>query len=143
MLNNLEDRMIIREGLKKMLKLSTTTKLSPIKVLELAEEYFINNLGLEPIERLAHLHSQEGFIEIKVSGLKLVGKEEYTPRITLDEITNYVNKEYGFHLEKLSLHLHSNLGHVDVIISNETPTQVNLDSYEFDYQIKEFVKKIT
>ena len=126
-----------------MLKLSTTTKLSPIKVLELAEKYFIDELKMDPIERLAHLHSKEGFIEVKLSGSKLVGKEEYTPRITLDEITKYINTEYGFHLEKLSLHLHSNLGHVDVIISNEKPTKVNLDSYEFDYQIKEFVKKIT
>lgn len=123
-----------------MLKLSVKTRYDPFKNLELAEQYFVGKLKLNPIDRIAHFHGKESFIEIKTSGI--MKQENISSKTILNDFTKYVKEKYDFNLETLALHLHSNIGHVNVLISNENPATVTLESYEFDYQVQEFAKEI-
>ena len=124
-----------------MLKLSVKTKLNALGALERAGKYFEQN-GLALVETNAHLHGKGGFTEIRVSGGKLVGKREYDSKQVLDELTKSARDRFGFEPVSFGLHFHAPLGHVDVMVSNADPTEITLDSIEYDNQVREFVAKL-
>ncbi len=124
-----------------MLRLSVRTKLDPLKALDRATKHFEEN-GLTLVETIAHLHGKGGFTEIRVSGGKLVGKAEYDSKLVLDELTKDARSKFGFEPVSFGLHFHAPLGHVDVMVSNEKPVEVALDSVEYDAQVKEFADKL-
>ena len=120
-----------------MLKLSVKTKLEPLEALNRANKYFEES-GLTLVETIAHLHGREGFTEIRVSGGKLLGKAEYDSKTVLNELTNAATDKFGFEPTSFSLHFHAAIGHVDVTVSNEKPSEVTFDSMEYDNQVKQF-----
>jgi hypothetical protein len=124
-----------------MLRLSVRTKLGSLQALDRASKYFEDN-GLALVETIAHLHGEGGFIEIRVSGGKLVGKAEYDSKLVLNELTKEAKNRFGFEPVSFGLHFHAPLGHVDVTISNEKPVEVSLDSVEYDFQVKQFADKL-
>jgi hypothetical protein len=124
-----------------MLKLSVRTKLDALEALDRASKYFEEN-GLALVETNAHLHGKGGFTEIRVSGGKLVGKREYDSKFVLDELVKNARDRFGFEPVSFGLHFHAPLGHVDVMVSNEEPAEVVLDSLEYDNQVKEFAGRL-
>ena len=124
-----------------MLKLSVRTKLDALEALDRASKYFEEN-GLALVETNAHLHGKGGFTEIRVSGGKLVGKREYDSKFVLDELVKNTRDRFGFEPVSFGLHFHAPLGHVDVMVSNEEPAEVVLDSLEYDNQVKEFAGRL-
>jgi hypothetical protein len=124
-----------------MLKLSVRTKLDALEALDRASKYFEEN-GLALVETNAHLHGKGGFTEIRVSGGKLVGKREYDSKFVLDELVKNARDRFGFEPVSFGLHFHAPLGHVDVMVSNEEPAEVVLDSLEYDSQVKEFAGRL-
>ena len=124
-----------------MLKLSVRTKLDALQALDRASEYFEEN-GLALVETIAHLHGKGGFAEIRVSGEKLIGKREYDPKFVLDELTKNARERFGFEPVSFGLHFHAPLGHVNVNVSNERPAEVNLDSLEYDVQVRQFAERL-
>jgi len=123
------------------LKLSVRTKLDALEALDRASKYFEEN-GLALVETNAHLHGKGGFTEIRVSGGKLVGKREYDSKFVLDELVKNARDRFGFEPVSFGLHFHAPLGHVDVMVSNEEPAEVVLDSLEYDNQVKEFAGRL-
>jgi len=123
------------------LKLSVRTKLDALEALDRASKYFEEN-GLALVETNAHLHGKGGFTEIRVSGGKLVGKREYDSKFVLDELVKNARDRFGFEPVSFGLHFHAPLGHVDVMVSNEEPAEVVLDSLEYDSQVKEFAGRL-
>jgi len=124
-----------------MLKLSVRTKLDPLEALDRANRYFGEN-GLALVETIAHLHGKGGFAEIRVSGGKLVGKREYDSKFVLDELAKNARERFGLESVSFGLHFHAPLGHVDVSVSNERPAEVNLDSVEYDIQVRQFAERL-
>jgi hypothetical protein len=124
-----------------MLNLSVRTKLEALEALDRASNYFEKN-GLALVETIAHLHGKGGFTEIRVSGGKLVGKREYDSKTVLDELVKNARDRFGFEPVSFGLHFHAPLGHVDVRVSNEKPTEVTLDSIEYDSQVKQFADRL-
>lgn len=122
-----------------MLKLSVKTRLDPLEVLERAKRYFER---LTLVERIAHLHGQRGFTEVRVSGEKLIAKAEYDSETVLNDVINYIEDRFGLKPLTLSLHFHAPLGHINVTVSNEKPAEVTLESVENDYLVKEFASKL-
>jgi len=120
-----------------MLKLSVKTRLDPLEALDRAKKYF-EDTGLTLIETIAHLHGKGGFAEIRVSGGKLVGKAEYDSKAVLDELTSNAEEKFGFEPVSHSLHYHTSIGYVDVHVSSEKPTEVTLETMEYEPQVKEF-----
>ncbi len=49
---------------------------------------------------------------------------------------------FGFEPVSYGLHFHAPLGHVDVVVSNEDPAEVTLDSSEYDNQVREFAGRL-
>jgi len=123
------------------LKLSVKTKLDALEALDRASKYFEEN-GLALVETIAHLHAEGGFIEIRVSGGKLVGKREYNSKYVLDELTKNARDRFGFESVSFGLHFHAPLGHVDVTVSNEKPPEVILDSVEYDNEVRQFADRL-
>ena len=123
------------------MKLSVRTKLDALEALDRASKYFEEN-GLALVETNAHLHGKGGFTEIRVSGGKLVGKREYDSKFVLDELVKNARDRFGFEPVSFGLHFHAPLGHVDVMVSNEEPAEVVLDSLEYDSQVKEFAGRL-
>ena len=123
------------------MKLSVRTKLDALEALDRASKYFEEN-GLALVETNAHLHGKGGFTEIRVSGGKLVGKREYDSKFVLDELVKNARDRFGFEPVSFGLHFHAPLGHVDVMVSNEEPAEVVLDSLEYDNQVKEFAGRL-
>lgn len=124
-----------------MLKLSVKTRLDPVQALDRAKKYFEDS-GLTLIETIAHLHAKGGFTEVRVSGGKLVGKEEYDSRAVLDELANTVREKFGFEPVSYSLHYHSSLGYVDAHVSNEKPAEVTLETMEYEHQVRQFADSL-
>ena len=124
-----------------MLRLSVKTRLDPLQVLDRARDYFEDS-GLTLVETIAHLHARGGFTEIRVSGGKLLGKEEYDSKAVLDELTKNLKETFGFELASYSLHYHTSVGYVDVHISNEKPAEVTLETAEYEHQITEFADSL-
>jgi len=124
-----------------MLRLSVRTRLDALEALDRAGKYFEEN-GLALVETIAHLHGRGGFAEIRVSGGKLVGKREYDSKFILDELTKIARERFGLEPVSFGLHFHAPLGHVDVTVSNEKPAEVNLDSVEYDNQVKQFADRL-
>ena len=124
-----------------MLKLSVKTKLDALEALDRASKYFEQN-GLALVETNAHLHGKGGFTEIRVSGGKLVGKREYDSKMVLEELMKNARDRFGFEPVSYGLHFHAPLGHVDVVVSNEDPAEVTLDSSEYDNQVREFAGRL-
>ena len=124
-----------------MLKLSVKTRLDALEALDRATKYFEQN-GLALVETNAHLHGKGGFTEIRVSGGKLVGKREYDSKIVLEELMKNARDRFGFEPVSYGLHFHAPLGHVDVMVSNEAPAEVTLDSSEYDNQVREFAGRL-
>jgi len=124
-----------------MLRLSVRTRLDALEALDRAGKYFEEN-GLALVETIAHLHGRGGFAEIRVSGGKLVGKREYDSKFILDELTKNARERFGLEPVSFGLHFHAPLGHVDVTVSTEKPAEVNLDSVEYDNQVKQFADRL-
>jgi hypothetical protein len=124
-----------------MLNLSVRTKLEALEALDRASNYFEKN-GLALVETIAHLHGKGGFTEIRVSGGKLVGKHEYDSKTVMDELVKDIRDRFGFEPVSFGLHFHAPLGHVDVTVSNEKPSEVTLDSIEYDSQVKQFADRL-
>jgi hypothetical protein len=124
-----------------MLKLSVKTKLGPLQALDRAKKYFEES-GLTLVETIAHLHGSGGFTEIRVSGGKLVGKAEYDSKAVLDELASTVRERFGFEPVSFSLHYHTTVGYVDVHVSNEKPTEVTLETMEYENQVKQFADSL-
>jgi hypothetical protein len=124
-----------------MLKLSVKTRLDALEALDRASKYFEQN-GLALVETNAHLHGKGGFTEIRVSGGKLVGKREYDSKMVLEELMKNARDRFGFEPVSYGLHFHAPLGHVDVMVSNEKPAEVTLDSSEYDNQVREFIGRL-
>lgn len=124
-----------------MLKLSVKTRLDALEALDRATKYFEQN-GLALVETNAHLHGKGGFTEIRVSGGKLVGKREYDSKIVLEELMKNARDRFGFEPVSYGLHFHAPLGHVDVMVLNEDPAEVTLDSSEYDNQVREFAGRL-
>ena len=124
-----------------MLNLSVRTKLEALEALDRASNYFEKN-GLALVETIAHLHGKGGFTEIRVSGGKLVGKREYDSKTVMDELVKNARDKFGFEPVSFGLHFHAPLGHVDVMVSNERPAEVTLDSIEYDSQVKQFADRL-
>jgi len=124
-----------------MLKLSVKTRLAPIEALDRAKKHFEEN-GLTLVEMIAHLHGKGGFTEVRVSGGKLVGKTEYDSEDVLDSITRHVEENFGFQPITDSLHFHTSLGYVDVHVSNERPTEVTMETTEYESQVKELASRL-
>ena len=124
-----------------MLRLSVRTRLDALEALDRAGKYFEEN-GLALVETIAHLHGRGGFAEIRVSGGKLVGKPEYDSKFILDELAENARERFGLEPVSFGLHFHAPLGHVDVTVSNEKPAEVNLDSVEYDDQVKQFADRL-
>lgn len=125
-----------------MLKLSVKTELDPRDALDRAKKHF-EETGLTLVETIAHLHGRGGFIEIRVSGGKLVGKGEYDSKNVLDDLTKHVEENFGFRLITLSLHFHTPHGYVDVHVSNEKPAEIILETIEYENQVRELADKLS
>ena len=124
-----------------MLKLSVKTRLDALEALDRASKYFEQN-GLALVETNAHLHGKGGFTEIRVSGGKLVGKREYDSKMVLEELMKNARERFGFEPVSYGLHFHAPLGHVDVVVSNEKPVEMTIDSSEYDNQVREFAGRL-
>jgi hypothetical protein len=129
-----------------MLNLSVKTRLKPEDALTKIEEYFVQKVGLTLVEGAAHLHAKTGFAEVRVSGGKIVGKEEYDSRNVLFETIETMKREYGFTVIYYLFHIHTSpsesIGHLVITVSNDTPAEINFQSEELDYQVKEFAEMI-
>lgn len=124
-----------------MFTLSVKTKLDPLEAWDQATKYF-EEKGLTLIEGTAHLHGRGGFTEIRVSGGKLVGKGEYDSKVLLNDLTKYAEDRFGFKAMESSLHFHTPTGFVDVSMSSEKPAEVEFQTMEYEYQVKEFAERL-
>ena len=129
-----------------MLNLSVKTKLDFQKAFERALNYFIHENGLTLIELVAHLHGKEGAIELRITGEKIIGKEEYK---SMDVLTNYVDHmvgNYGFDLIYFLLHIHGPgedpIEHLMISVRKDAPTEINMQGQELDIQIKDFAQTL-
>jgi len=124
-----------------MRRLSVRTKLDPLQVFDRAQKYFEES-GLTLVETVGHLHGKGGFTEIRVSGGKLVGNADFDSKAVLDDLTNTAKVKFGFEIVSFSLHYHATVGYVDVLISNEKPAEVILETMEYEYQVNRFAESL-
>ena len=113
-----------------------------MEVLDRAREYFVVKNGLTLVESFAHYHGQSGSIDVGVSGVKLMGKTEYDSKTVLNELMKYVEEQFGIKLETLILHLHSSLGHIELVVSNSKPVEVTIETMEHENEVSEFLHKL-
>jgi hypothetical protein len=129
-----------------MLSLSVKTKLKPQEAVEKGIEYFILNNGLNLEEIVGHMHAKEGATEVRVSGGKIVGKDEYDAKSVLKKIVDFVKQDFGLDEIYYLLHIHgpgeSPVGHLMVTVRCDKPTEVSFQSQELDYQVKEFARSL-
>jgi len=71
-----------------------------------------------------------------------VGNAEYDSKAVLDELTTTVKDKFGFEPVSFSLHYHTTLGYVDVHVSNEKPTEVTLETMEYENQVTRFAESL-
>ena len=129
-----------------MLKLAVYTKEKPEKILELATQYFLDEQKLTPVEIVAHLHSDAGAVEFRTIGKEIGnGTTRLSEEVLWSEL-KHLKEDYGFEVEHYVLHAHASpnadMGHVVVHIGTGEPTEVNFETFELEYLVREFAKKI-
>jgi|GEM_PF-6994456 len=129
-----------------MLNLSIETSLSPEDVAERAYDYFVDRQGLVLIERVKHLHGEEGAVEVSVTGGRFIGNETYDSRAVFADIAGHAQNEYGLNPVYLLLHLHAehkdDPGHLLVQIGYGSPAEVRVETQEYEFQAKEFISSL-
>jgi hypothetical protein len=129
-----------------MLNLSVKTKLKPLEALDKTYEHFTKNVGLRVVEMVGHMHAEQGFVEIRLSGGILSAKGEHESRQVLREILGHVSDTYGLDAVHYLLHMHSvpdeSVGHLIAKVNNGSPTEVEFTSEEYDGQVREFARKL-
>lgn len=134
-----------------MLTLSVKTRQEPERLLERAHRHFTENLGMQAVEIVGHMHGQECFLEIRLSSGMLTAEgaagEGHASRVVLRELFDHVQSAYGLRPVHYLLHLHSQpesaAGHLVVKIAAEGPTEVEFSSDGCDAEVKEFAARIS
>ena len=128
-----------------MLNLTVKTKLKPRAALDKTCEHFTKNMGLRVVEIVGHMHSKEGFTEIRLSDGTL-GAEGRQAREVLQEILDHVSETYGLETVHYLLHMHSvpdeSVGHLIAKVSTGSPTEVEFTSEEYDEQVRKFARSL-
>jgi hypothetical protein len=129
-----------------MINLSIKTRLEFKKAFDRAFKYFIRENGLILIELVAHLHGKRGAVELRISGEKIKGKEEYNSMDMLMRYVEHMVLNYGLRVVYFLIHIHGPgedpIGHLMITVQNEKPTDINLQGQELDYQINEFADSL-
>ena len=73
-----------------MINLWVNTRLEFKKAFDHTLKYFIRENSLILVELVAHLHGEEGATELRISGQKITGKEEYK---SMDILMDYVEQK--------------------------------------------------
>jgi len=126
-----------------MLNLVEQTRLSPAEIMVIAYDFFVGKHGLTLIERIEHMHGSEGAVEISVVGSTLKGRIQYDPKMVFNQLTDYVQKQYGLTPVYILLHLHDahkdDPGHLVIQADFDTPVEVRVETLEYETLAKEFV----
>lgn len=129
-----------------MINLSATTGLPPEELADRAYEYFVDRQGLVLIERIKHLHGKEGVVEISVTGGRFIGSKTYDSRAVFADVAAHAQNKYGLSPVYLLLHLHAahkdDPGHLLAQISYGSPTEVIIETQEYEFQAKEFIASL-
>lgn len=126
-----------------MQNLAVYTKESPEKVLERAKRYFLDEQKLTPVEIVAHLHADTGAVEVRTIGKEIGNGTTGLSEEVLWSQIQHLKDDYGYEVVHYVLHVHAsgntNTGHLAVYIRKGEPTEVDLESYELEYLVREFV----
>jgi hypothetical protein len=129
-----------------MINLSVKTRLEFKKAFDRALKYFILENSLILVELVAHLHGEEGATELRISGEKITGKEEYKSMDILMDYVEHMVGNYGFRVIYFLIHIHGPgedpIGHLMITVQNKKPTEINLQGQELDYQINDFADSL-
>ena len=129
-----------------MLNLTVKTKLKPRAALDKTYEHFTKNIGLRVVEIVGHMHSKEGFTEIRLSDGTLAAGGQHESRDVLQEILDHVSETYGLETVHYLLHMHSvpdeSLGHLIAKVSTGSPTEVEFSSEEYDEPVRQFARSL-
>ncbi len=129
-----------------MLNMTVRTRWQPREALDKAYRRFVQELGLEAVEIVAHQHGGAGFTEIRVSSGQIEGARRVEARDLLDELVAHCRRGYGLELAYYLLHMHSapdeSAGHLVVKISAGEATEMELSSEQFDFQVREFLDTV-
>ncbi len=129
-----------------MINLSTTTGLPPEEIADRAYAYFVDRQGLVLIERVKHLHGQEGAVEISVTGGRFIGDETYDSRTVFADLVSRAQNEYGLRPVYLLLHLHAaqkdDPGHLLVQIGCGSPAELIIETQAYEHLAKEFIASL-
>ena len=129
-----------------MLNLTVKTNMNPRAALDKTYEHFTKIVGLRVVEIVGHMHSEEGFAEMRLSDGTLAPGDEHESREVLQEILDHVSETYGLETVHYLLHMHSvpdeSVGHLIAKVSTASPTEVEFNSEEYDEQVREFARSL-
>ena len=129
-----------------MLNLTVKTRLKPQAALDKTYDHFTKNAGLRVVELVGHMHSAEGFTEIRLSDGMLAAKGQLNSREVLQQILDHVRDTYGLETVHYLLHMHSvpdeSVGHLIAKVNTGSPTEVEFTSEEYDEQVREFARSL-
>ena len=129
-----------------MLNLAAYTKLSPEEVFERANRYFLDEQKLTPVEIIAHLHSGDGAAEIRSIGKSNGNGSTHLSEEVLWSQVKHLTEDFSFEVVHYALHAHASVnpdyGHLVVYIRKGEVTEVDFESHELEYPVREFVKSL-
>ena len=129
-----------------MLKLAVYTKIKSEDVLERAIRYFIDEQKLTPVEIVAHMHSDTGAAEVRAIGHEIGDGTTRLSEEVLWSGAKHLQQEFGFEVVRYALHAHASpnaeIGHLVISISAGQPTEVDFETHELEYQVREFADKL-
>ena len=129
-----------------MLNLAVYTKLKPEEALERAKQFFFAKHELTPVELVAHFHSETGAAEVRVIGKEIEDGTTHLSEEVFASQIKHLADDFDFELVHYALHAHASpnpeLGHLLVYIRAGETTEVDFESFELDYQVRQFVDKL-